>query len=916
MTQEKLMIEKTYYETFLTGNEKENPVNVLGNAYFEEQKNEIYDLSHIRFAQGEIYFHCKDYETAIFKWENINNELEPWAKKNIADAYYELGLLSSAEDVYTSIQADDKILNVEVALQLISLYIERNKLELAYGEIEKAISIDPDYPNVTSMAKTFYEEHEDWDKAVELAVKEAIRTESLQWFATLNSYIDREYTGNFAPGYFYSLLISAYRVDRNHFKGITSSLWNSYQYRENYLEWIRTVNNIFLNIEVELYDAWQEISTLYQNTYYELMEGPYLVKDLQNVMPDLLVNWFKTTNAPKALPVTAAVLAWSDLFPSTIDTEIVYEAEELLTQVRGKEVSLEESLQFFNQIIRWAESNKLEVGYKLKWLIDQIAHSNQKHLVIAGAVGSGKSSFINSILEENVLESTTSTLSFLQHDDHIEMNEIWEGGKRTWNERSEQHEAMASGAYIEWKLPSNLLNNLGCRFIDTPGLSGSSLRLKETFEYFPLADGIFYVIDANTSLPDHEAEILAEMRDYVSDLPVHFLLNKMDEVDNEYDAEAILKDIQEKIDILYPGAKVFPYSSVKAVSLQQDDLASFIQSEYRVNGRKGEGERSAQILYVVRQTLTKLLNKRVAMEKGLKNSIEKNEDILNRLSGFMNSLGDLEKDKARAISKSYREVVAQMKAEMVEEVPNRLRECSSLISEESDFRQVHIELNEKMNEKIQDYLRIDLLPKMNKHLLDWVTSTNGELTETQTYLDEMCATFNDLFEGDRLSLPCDFKVVEDWQRDISRMTGRSQIEKENIMMRLKPAQFLLKSAGKLLGVLPQNKSILSNQYKKYLENESFEDVTRSITNKFFLQFEMFERALEQDVVILFKEPRSNLAETVNEVQAEIETSQESLAEMKSNPEAYYDPLTLFEVRLLQYEFMKKAGGSGTISYSR
>ena len=54
---------------------------VLGEAYLEEQKKDISDLSAIRFAQGEVYFHYKDYESAIFKWENIRNELGTMGKK-------------------------------------------------------------------------------------------------------------------------------------------------------------------------------------------------------------------------------------------------------------------------------------------------------------------------------------------------------------------------------------------------------------------------------------------------------------------------------------------------------------------------------------------------------------------------------------------------------------------------------------------------------------------------------------------------------------------------------------------------------------------------------------------------------------------------------------------------------------------
>src|SRR4051794_26537987 len=115
MTLDEQLKQKTYYTMFINEHENIHPIRVLGEAFQEEAKKDLPDLSSIRFAQGEVYFQHKDFETAIFKWENIINELEPWAKKNTADAYCELELLSTAEDIYTAIKTDNAILNTEVA---------------------------------------------------------------------------------------------------------------------------------------------------------------------------------------------------------------------------------------------------------------------------------------------------------------------------------------------------------------------------------------------------------------------------------------------------------------------------------------------------------------------------------------------------------------------------------------------------------------------------------------------------------------------------------------------------------------------------------------------------------------------------------------------------------------------------------
>ena len=185
MTLESQLIKKTYYHMYINDHESMEPIRVLGDAYQEELQKDLPDLTSIRFAQGEIYFHNRDYEAAIFKWENITGELERWARKNIADAYYESGLLSNAEDLYLSIDTNNLTLKTEVALQLFSLYIERGKLEAAVELIKKTIDLNPDYPNVTTIARAYFEEQSDWANAIELAVNEAKRTGSLEWFDTV-----------------------------------------------------------------------------------------------------------------------------------------------------------------------------------------------------------------------------------------------------------------------------------------------------------------------------------------------------------------------------------------------------------------------------------------------------------------------------------------------------------------------------------------------------------------------------------------------------------------------------------------------------------------------------------------------------------------------------------------------------------
>ena len=198
---EEWLIQKKFYETLVNSSEK-HPIESLGEIFMEEQKKDVPDLTDIRFAQGEVYFQHLDYEAAIFKWQNITGKLGAWAQKNIADAYFELELYDTAEAIYKSVTTENPVLKIEVWLQLFSLYIVESRQSQATEVIKEAVDFQPDYPNVTKMARTFFEEQKDWNHAIELAVNESIRTKSLVWFDLLKKYIEQGVAQSIATNYF------------------------------------------------------------------------------------------------------------------------------------------------------------------------------------------------------------------------------------------------------------------------------------------------------------------------------------------------------------------------------------------------------------------------------------------------------------------------------------------------------------------------------------------------------------------------------------------------------------------------------------------------------------------------------------------------------------------------------------------
>ena len=258
MKMEEWLIEKKYHETIVNSSEK-HPIESLGKLFMEEQKREVPDLTEIRFAQGEVYFQYFDYEAAIFKWENISGKLSAWAQKNIADAYFELGIYDTAEAIYRSVATENPVLKIEVWLQLFSLYIVESRQAQATEVIKEAIHFQPDYPNVTKMARAFFEEQKDWSNAIELAVNESIRTKSLDWFDLLKKYIEQGIAQTIETDYFSLMLESLYQIDQSRFEKMVVALWKNYKHSVFYFDWLRATTELISKIEISREVSWDRI---------------------------------------------------------------------------------------------------------------------------------------------------------------------------------------------------------------------------------------------------------------------------------------------------------------------------------------------------------------------------------------------------------------------------------------------------------------------------------------------------------------------------------------------------------------------------------------------------------------------------------------------------------------------------------
>jgi GTPase Era involved in 16S rRNA processing len=912
MTFEGQLIKKSYFETYTDSGERVHPIRVLGELYLAEQKNDMPDLSYIRFAQGEVYFHNKDYEAAIFKWENITNELDPWAKKNMGDAFLELGLLSSAEELYLSIDTESNVLKIESGLQLLSLYIEQGKLDKAVAVIKKSVSLDPDYPGVTEIARAFFEEQNDWENAVELAVNEGVRTGSPKWFDVLKQYVDHGHTRSFAPEYFNEALSILFQVDRSRFEQLAVSLWQSYKGQSAYMTWLKEFNHLFSGMDGNRRDGWNVLSAVYQDSYFELINGDRLIKEISPLVPELLTNWLKITTPANSLVSASSIIAWNEVFPGSITTAAIHDAETLVLNSREYHEGYEDSMQLFQSIINWAEEHEIEVGNRIKWMVQELNESNSHNLLIAGVSGNGKSTFVNTIIGEDLITAPTAAVIRFKDQENTEIHELndtdvnqitdIEGFQEAAGVRRQTHK---HETVIDFKAQFPFLRDHELALIDTPGVNRNNYDKHPLFNYLRFADSVLFVLNASDPFTEKERDILSKITEYFPNLPIHFLLNKMDVIYSQQEAIEVFDNTWSEISQYYPEAKMFAFSSTYDKQQQLNDFSDFIKTNK--SAINIEEERTAKLQFFVRRAITYLLDKRIEIENNHMESISWNDEMVVKLTGAINQLGDIEEEKSRSIQKSFRKIKDDTRAEMIEKIPELLRGCSDLVTEDSDFGKLHDEMDAEMNKRIQEYLDGTVLPKFHESLEGWVQFSKDEFDHSQSYLDEMAEGFNSMYGDERIKLECDFKVLDDWRRDADRLTNGVYYEKVNIMHRSTPQQFFLKSAGKLLGVLPQNNAMLYNRYKTYLETEDYYEIAVSIAKRFLQQFEIFEKSIERDVNLFFKQPFIALEQAVEDARSEIDYGKNELEKMRVNPELYRDPLTLYEVKLRQYEWMTAAG---------
>ncbi len=890
MTSEKLFVQKKYYQTLIE-QETDFPVRTLGETYYREQQKDVPDLTPIRFAQGEVYFLYKDFESAIFKWESIQNDLAPWAKKNIADAYLELEQYSTAEEIYKRVNTESTVLHTEVSLQLFRLYVKDGRTHEATSIISEISNNHPDYPGVTELARLFFEEIGDWANAINLAMKEFMRTNAPEWIDVIKKYCDDKRTTIFKPEEYTTFLSYLLSLDRIRFEKTVFKLWENYEEQSELLGWVNTLNSLLADSELPEPLSWKLLSQKYLNTFQLFISGKYSLQEIQALIPSLLTNWMRFAESNHFVYTACAALAWNEVFPGTIDESTVMEAQHALSNSASGLIDVHQTKQLFSSIVTWAEEEDMPVSNKLKWIMENLQN---KQNTIALFTGTSKlqTTILSDVLgheQVNQLSSKLAMYSYLSEAELLEVNSV--ESKKV----ESPSDIGSTDHYIHSKGPFDLLKVTNTSLMSIPPYRGTVQERSSLSVNLNMAENIIFVLNEENPLNEMEINLLKQMKQQANEQRFIFILPITTAVEEETGVSYYVETIKKNLNHIFENADIYPYTASQSVDWS--GVLTDLNSERPYEGR------TRKELYFIKETLHYLLAKRVDKEEKLIDVIQWNKEMLAKVSGASMQLGDLEQEVGDRLKMDYLTILQEISSEVEAEIPNVLKTTAETITNQSNLATIHLQLNEEMNRRLEEYLQNTTLPKLYSSIQKWIGHTKEELQQIRAYLDEMATSFNGLYGIEKFQFPVDDQLLHDWRRDTGRLTSGVQLEHINIMLKHNPTQLLLKGAGKLFAGIGQNKSMLQQKYKRYVETEDYSEVATQVSKQFFAPYQFFAMAIQRDLETFFQKPKDELTHTAEDLVEKISQYEKSLTKLQQNPTAFEDPIKLFTIRYKQYEYL-------------
>ncbi len=332
-------------------------------------------------------------------------------------------------------------------------------------------------------------------------------------------------------------------------------------------------------------------------------------------------------------------------------------------------------------------------GEAAKQVLDSLSRKiaeNEFSLVVAGQFKRGKSTFINSILGENLLPTAiiplTSIITIIKFGDALEMQVFFNDGSRREIDAAdlpfyitEKHNPKnkKNVGRVEIIYPSPYLKN-GVQIIDTPGIASvHGHNTDTTYRYLPHADAAVFMVSVDPPITEAEFEFLGDLKGYAT--RIFFVLNKIDMVsaaDRQESLEFTRQVIEEQAGL--DDVQIFPLSARQALDAKTGDGeagldASGLPAFEQMLDRFLLGEKGRVFLISAVGKIRNLISQEAFSAQLMQKSLsEPLQDLEEKMRMFEEALADIKQER-RDSTRLLRAEANELIAGVLEEDLNELK---------------------------------------------------------------------------------------------------------------------------------------------------------------------------------------------------------------------------------------------------
>ncbi|EKQ57239.1 MULTISPECIES: dynamin family protein [unclassified Clostridium] len=283
-------------------------------------------------------------------------------------------------------------------------------------------------------------------------------------------------------------------------------------------------------------------------------------------------------------------------------------------------------------------------------------------VVILGEFKRGKSTFVNSLLGENILPvdvtPTTATINAILWDNEKYMSVYkTDGSVDTLELKNENLKNYVAGAefdpasiqYIKLGMSANILKNKVV-LVDTPGVDDlNQQRVDITYKFIPRADAVLFLLDATNPVRRTEKEFIEDNLLSNGIDKIVFIANFFDQIDEE-EAEDAIEDISNRL-----------RNALGDKDVQLFGLSARQALDAKVNEDNELLEMSG--LSKVENALTKIIESGTQTEEKMVRYKKRLLMILNALERELNSLIHLEGSSIKYLDNELKSISQLIKEE-------------------------------------------------------------------------------------------------------------------------------------------------------------------------------------------------------------------------------------------------------------